>query len=107
MIFLKKSLETSFLYIVEPGREEHCGSPVFQAPLNMCLTLPCCFSEGVIPGPPTDLSVTEATRSYVVLSWKPPGQRGHEGIMYFVEKVRPYHYHLCHLLMVFVSHINF
>ncbi|XP_028729908.1 myomesin-1 isoform X4 [Peromyscus leucopus] len=43
-------------------------------------------TEGVIPGPPTDLSVTEATRSYVVLSWKPPGQRGHEGIMYFVEK---------------------
>nr|XP_020019294.1 LOW QUALITY PROTEIN: myomesin-1 [Castor canadensis] len=43
-------------------------------------------TEGIIPGPPTDLSVTEATRSYVVLSWKPPGQRGHEGIMYFVEK---------------------
>lgn len=43
-------------------------------------------TEGVIPGPPTELSVTEATRSYVVLSWKPPGQRGHEGIMYFVEK---------------------
>uniref|UniRef100_H2QE77 Myomesin 1 n=1 Tax=Pan troglodytes TaxID=9598 RepID=H2QE77_PANTR len=43
-------------------------------------------SEGIVPGPPTDLSVTEATRSYVVLSWKPPGQRGHEGIMYFVEK---------------------
>lgn len=43
-------------------------------------------AEGVIPGPPTDLSVTEATRNYVVLSWKPPGQRGHEGIMYFVEK---------------------
>ncbi|XP_012507529.1 PREDICTED: myomesin-1 [Propithecus coquereli] len=43
-------------------------------------------SEGIIPGPPTDLCVTEATRSYVVLSWKPPGQRGHEGIMYFVEK---------------------
>uniref|UniRef100_A0A5F8HJC8 Myomesin-1 n=1 Tax=Monodelphis domestica TaxID=13616 RepID=A0A5F8HJC8_MONDO len=42
--------------------------------------------EGVVPGPPTDLSVTESTRSYVVLSWKPPGQRGHEGIMYFVEK---------------------
>uniref|UniRef100_A0A8C0W0V0 Myomesin-1 n=1 Tax=Castor canadensis TaxID=51338 RepID=A0A8C0W0V0_CASCN len=35
---------------------------------------------------PYYLSVTEATRSYVVLSWKPPGQRGHEGIMYFVEK---------------------
>ncbi|XP_076992003.1 myomesin-1 isoform X3 [Tamandua tetradactyla] len=43
-------------------------------------------TEGVVPGPPTDLSVTEATRSYVVLSWKPPSQRGHEGIMYFVEK---------------------
>nr|XP_004662705.2 myomesin-1 isoform X1 [Jaculus jaculus] len=43
-------------------------------------------TEGIVPGPPTDLSVTEATRSYVVLSWKPPGQRGHEGIMYFVEK---------------------
>ncbi|XP_049626868.1 myomesin-1 [Suncus etruscus] len=43
-------------------------------------------TEGVVPGPPTDLSVAEATRSYVVLNWKPPGQRGHEGIMYFVEK---------------------
>ncbi|KAM6218324.1 myomesin-1 isoform 2-T2 [Rhynchocyon petersi] len=43
-------------------------------------------TEGIIPGPPTALSVTEATRSYVVLSWKPPGQRGHEGIMYYVEK---------------------
>lgn len=42
--------------------------------------------EGIVPGPPTDLSVTEATQSYVVLSWKPPGQRGHEGILYFVEK---------------------
>uniref|UniRef100_A0A803Y2W2 Myomesin 1 n=1 Tax=Meleagris gallopavo TaxID=9103 RepID=A0A803Y2W2_MELGA len=41
---------------------------------------------GVIPGPPTDLQVIEATKNYVVLSWKPPGQRGHEGIMYFVEK---------------------
>ncbi|KAM6148655.1 myomesin-1 isoform 1-T1 [Erethizon dorsatum] len=43
-------------------------------------------SVGIVPGPPTDLTVTEATRSYVVLSWKAPGQRGHEGIMYFVEK---------------------
>ncbi|XP_066208528.1 myomesin-1 isoform X2 [Saccopteryx leptura] len=42
--------------------------------------------EGVVPGPPTELSVTEATQSYVVLSWKPPSQRGHEGIVYFVEK---------------------
>uniref|UniRef100_A0AAY4ACR0 Uncharacterized protein n=1 Tax=Denticeps clupeoides TaxID=299321 RepID=A0AAY4ACR0_9TELE len=49
------------------------------------------FSEedptvGVVPGQPSDLAVTEATKSYVVLSWKPPEQRGHEGIMYFVEK---------------------
>ncbi|XP_051990095.1 myomesin 1a (skelemin) [Xyrauchen texanus] len=49
------------------------------------------FSEedptvGVVPGPPTDLAVTEATKSYVVLSWKPPVQRGHEGVMYYVEK---------------------
>ncbi|PKU46181.1 hypothetical protein llap_3491 [Limosa lapponica baueri] len=42
--------------------------------------------KGVVPGPPTDLQVIEATKNYVVLSWKPPGQRGHEGIMYFVEK---------------------
>lgn len=46
------------------------------------------LSVGVVPGPPTDLAVTEATKSYVVLSWKPPVQRGHEGIMYFIEKVR-------------------
>ncbi|XP_014794001.1 PREDICTED: myomesin-1 isoform X2 [Calidris pugnax] len=43
-------------------------------------------AEGVVPGQPTDLQVIEATKNYVVLSWKPPGQRGHEGIMYFVEK---------------------
>ncbi|XP_053324051.1 myomesin-1 isoform X2 [Spea bombifrons] len=43
-------------------------------------------TEGVIPGPPSDLTVTEATKNYVVLSWKPPGQRGHEGVMYYVEK---------------------
>uniref|UniRef100_A0A8C2CIA9 Myomesin 1a (skelemin) n=1 Tax=Cyprinus carpio TaxID=7962 RepID=A0A8C2CIA9_CYPCA len=41
---------------------------------------------GVVPGSPTDLAVTEATKSYVVLSWKPPIQRGHEGVMYYVEK---------------------
>ncbi|KAJ8378855.1 hypothetical protein AAFF_G00233570 [Aldrovandia affinis] len=44
-------------------------------------------AAGVIPGIPSDLAVTEATKSYVVLSWKPPGQRGHEGIMYYVEKL--------------------
>ncbi|RXM37057.1 Myomesin-1 [Acipenser ruthenus] len=43
-------------------------------------------AEGVVPGKPCQLAVTEATKSYVVLSWKPPGQRGHEGIMYYVEK---------------------
>lgn len=43
---------------------------------------------GVIPGEPTDVEVTEATKSYVVLAWKPPVQRGHEGVMYYIEKVR-------------------
>ncbi|XP_040209960.1 myomesin-1 isoform X2 [Rana temporaria] len=43
-------------------------------------------TEGVIPGQPSDLTVTEATKNYVVLSWKPPGLRGHEGVMYYVEK---------------------
>ncbi|XP_033849139.2 M-protein, striated muscle-like [Acipenser ruthenus] len=43
-------------------------------------------AEGVVPGKPCQLAVTEATKKYVVLSWKPPGQRGHEGIMYYVEK---------------------
>ncbi|XP_067835767.1 myomesin-1-like isoform X2 [Heptranchias perlo] len=43
-------------------------------------------AEGVVPGQPTELTVTEATKNYVVLSWKPPGQRGHEGVMYYVEK---------------------
>ncbi|XP_063062622.1 M-protein, striated muscle isoform X2 [Engraulis encrasicolus] len=43
-------------------------------------------SEGVVPSKPCDLTVTESTRNYVVLSWKPPGEKGHEGIMYYVEK---------------------
>lgn len=43
---------------------------------------------GVVPGEPTDVVVTEATKSYVVLAWKPPVQRGHEGVMYYIEKVR-------------------
>uniref|UniRef100_H3DMS3 Myomesin 1a (skelemin) n=1 Tax=Tetraodon nigroviridis TaxID=99883 RepID=H3DMS3_TETNG len=41
---------------------------------------------GIIPGEPTDVVVTEATKSYVVLAWKPPVQRGHEGVMYYIEK---------------------
>ncbi|XP_034285428.1 myomesin-1 isoform X3 [Pantherophis guttatus] len=43
-------------------------------------------AEGIVPGPPLDLRVTEATKNYIVLSWKPPHERGHEGVMYFVEK---------------------
>lgn len=42
----------------------------------------------MVPGEPTHLAVIEATKSYVVLSWKPPAQRGHEGVMYYIEKVR-------------------
>nr|XP_028593102.1 myomesin-1 isoform X2 [Podarcis muralis] len=43
-------------------------------------------TEGIVPGPPLDLHVTEATKNYIVLGWKPPFERGHEGVMYFVEK---------------------
>ena len=42
---------------------------------------------GVVPDAASDLVVTEATKSYVVLGWKPPAQRGHEGVMYYIEKV--------------------
>ena len=42
---------------------------------------------GVVPDAPSDIAVTEATKSYVVLAWKPPTQRGHEGVMYYIEKV--------------------
>uniref|UniRef100_I3JFQ4 Myomesin-1 n=1 Tax=Oreochromis niloticus TaxID=8128 RepID=I3JFQ4_ORENI len=43
-------------------------------------------AEGIVPGKPLDLQVTEATKNYVVLSWKPPGEKGLEGVMYYVEK---------------------
>ncbi|KAJ3611068.1 hypothetical protein NHX12_021084 [Muraenolepis orangiensis] len=43
-------------------------------------------AEGVVPGRPLELEVTEATKNYVVLCWKPPGERGHEGVKYYVEK---------------------
>ncbi|XP_071347565.1 myomesin 1a (skelemin) isoform X2 [Trachinotus anak] len=43
-------------------------------------------TAGVVPGEPSDVVVTEATKSYVVLAWKPPVQRGHEGVMYYIEK---------------------
>uniref|UniRef100_A0A8D0AB51 Myomesin-1 n=1 Tax=Sander lucioperca TaxID=283035 RepID=A0A8D0AB51_SANLU len=42
--------------------------------------------EGVVPGRPLELQVTEATKNYVVLSWNPPGEKGLEGVMYYVEK---------------------
>uniref|UniRef100_A0A8C7YM25 Myomesin 1b n=1 Tax=Oryzias sinensis TaxID=183150 RepID=A0A8C7YM25_9TELE len=47
---------------------------------------PVLFYKGVVPGRPLDLQVTEATKNYVVLSWKPPGEKGLEGVMYYVEK---------------------
>nr|XP_057915304.1 M-protein, striated muscle isoform X6 [Doryrhamphus excisus] len=43
-------------------------------------------AEGIVPGRPRSLQVTEATKNYVVLSWKPPGEKGLEGVMYYVEK---------------------
>ncbi|XP_061613952.1 M-protein, striated muscle isoform X2 [Phyllopteryx taeniolatus] len=43
-------------------------------------------AEGIVPGRPHELQVTEATRNYLVLSWKPPGEKGLEGVMYYVEK---------------------
>ncbi|XP_008394904.1 M-protein, striated muscle isoform X2 [Poecilia reticulata] len=43
-------------------------------------------AEGIVPGRPRELQVTEATKNYVVLSWKPPGEKGLEGVMYYVEK---------------------
>ncbi|XP_019967641.2 myomesin 1a (skelemin) isoform X2 [Paralichthys olivaceus] len=43
-------------------------------------------SVGFVPGEPSNVVVTEATKSYVVLAWKPPVQRGHEGVMYYIEK---------------------
>ncbi|XP_061877465.1 M-protein, striated muscle-like isoform X3 [Entelurus aequoreus] len=43
-------------------------------------------AEGIVPGRPRDLQVTEATKNYVVLSWRPPGEKGLEGVMYYVEK---------------------
>uniref|UniRef100_A0A3P8W4J3 Myomesin 1a (skelemin) n=1 Tax=Cynoglossus semilaevis TaxID=244447 RepID=A0A3P8W4J3_CYNSE len=47
---------------------------------------PSASTVGIVPGEPSDVVVTEATKSYVVLAWKPPIQRGHEGVMYYIEK---------------------
>uniref|UniRef100_A0AAY4A161 Myomesin 1 n=1 Tax=Denticeps clupeoides TaxID=299321 RepID=A0AAY4A161_9TELE len=51
---------------------------------NICVSTE---TEAVVPGKPLDLAVIEATKNYVVLSWKPPSEKGHEGVMYYVEKV--------------------
>uniref|UniRef100_A0A8D2JEY2 Myomesin 1 n=1 Tax=Varanus komodoensis TaxID=61221 RepID=A0A8D2JEY2_VARKO len=59
--------------------------PADRARLRTCLSS-LFYTEGIVPGPPLDLQVTEATKNYIVLSWKPPYERGHEGVMYFVEK---------------------
>lgn len=40
-----------------------------------------------VPGPPTNVHVSEISRTYVVLSWDPPAPRGKEPLMYFIEKV--------------------
>ncbi|XP_036919270.1 myomesin-2 [Sturnira hondurensis] len=39
-----------------------------------------------IPGPPTNVHVSELSRTYVVLSWDPPSPRGKEPLSYFIEK---------------------
>uniref|UniRef100_A0A674BWC5 Myomesin 1a (skelemin) n=1 Tax=Salmo trutta TaxID=8032 RepID=A0A674BWC5_SALTR len=57
-------------------RARHRGQHLIDTPISM----------GVVPGEPTDLVVTEATKNYVVLAWTPPTQRGHEGVVYLVEK---------------------
>ncbi|XP_053511354.1 myomesin-2 [Artibeus jamaicensis] len=39
-----------------------------------------------VPGPPTNVHVSELSRTYVVLSWDPPSPRGKEPLSYFIEK---------------------
>ena len=41
-----------------------------------------------IPGPPTNVHISELSRTYVVLSWDPPSPRGKEPLSYFIEKVQ-------------------
>ncbi|EPY85790.1 myomesin-2 [Camelus ferus] len=42
--------------------------------------------EVQIPAPPTNVHVSETSRTYVVLSWDPPAHRGKDPLMYFIEK---------------------
>uniref|UniRef100_A0A8D0BE47 Myomesin 2 n=1 Tax=Salvator merianae TaxID=96440 RepID=A0A8D0BE47_SALMN len=42
--------------------------------------------EVKIPGPPTNVYVSETSKTYVVLSWDPPVPRGKEPLSYFIEK---------------------
>lgn len=65
---------------------------IFMTPGDMKIRRLTCSStfwslEGIIPEKPQELQVTEATKNYLVLSWKPPGEKGLEGVMYYVEKV--------------------
>ncbi|XP_066093913.1 myomesin-2 [Saccopteryx bilineata] len=39
-----------------------------------------------IPGPPTNVHISENNKTYVVLSWDPPTPRGKEPLTYFIEK---------------------
>uniref|UniRef100_A0A8C9U229 Myomesin 1 n=1 Tax=Scleropages formosus TaxID=113540 RepID=A0A8C9U229_SCLFO len=66
-------------------RNLHALSPIIFITVKWAPCL-CGDVNITLPGKPRDLAVTEATKNYVVLSWRPPGQRGHEGIMYYVEK---------------------
>ncbi|XP_054422183.1 myomesin-2 [Pteronotus mesoamericanus] len=42
--------------------------------------------ETQIPGPPTNVHVSELSRTYAVLSWDPPVPRGKDPLSYFIEK---------------------
>ncbi|XP_031296238.1 myomesin-2 [Camelus dromedarius] len=42
--------------------------------------------EVQIPAPPTNVHISETSRTYVVLSWDPPAHRGKDPLMYFIEK---------------------
>uniref|UniRef100_A0A8C9X594 Myomesin 1a (skelemin) n=1 Tax=Sander lucioperca TaxID=283035 RepID=A0A8C9X594_SANLU len=82
----------SYIFRVRALNKEGVSRPsrvseavVAMDPSDRALTLYISYM-GVVPGEPCDVVVTEATKSYVVLAWKPPVQRGHEGVMYYIEK---------------------
>ena len=73
----------------EPAGRRWTCSPWNPATWLLCYLILYIFwpTEGIVPGRPLELQVTEATKNYVVLSWKPPGEKGLEGVRYYVEKV--------------------